>query len=313
MSSAWPSAPHAITSATDASIALRSDSVLGFQCRPGLLLGVGAPGEDRVDAGLDGQPLRAFGVGLRALGQLRQDGGGLARACPASRSGSPPARWPSRWPTVSSRATSSRSSSSASSPCPASNRLTACKLDRLAPNRARSAAAANRSARSRSSSRHGVPGRVEVQRRIGRQVGFQRQQRATHRRLRIAIRGVVPPAAGQFTAHLRQVHLTGGRAAQLAEQRVREPRHQRAAGALDGDQVHLRRRPRACSRPTTSVSTSTSSGSHCDSVSTTRRARAAAGPAGCRPGRSCSATPRRRRPRSRPRPPGGSGRRPPGP
>ena len=43
---------------------------------------------------------------------------------------------------------------------------------------------------------------------------------------------------GQFTPHLRQVKLAGRGSPQLAEQRVSEPRHQRAAGALDGDQMH---------------------------------------------------------------------------
>ena len=44
---------------------------------------------------------------------------------------------------------------------------------------------------------------------------------------------------GEVAPHLRQVHLAGRGSPQLAVQRVRQARHQRAGGALDGDQTHL--------------------------------------------------------------------------
>ena len=86
-------------------------------------------------------------------------------------------------------------------------------------------------------------GEVEVQQpssRAGQRPGYrsgsggrsdsERQQRAPHRGLRIAIGGLLrADPLRQFTAHLRQVHLTGGRTAQFAEQWVRQAGEQLTA------------------------------------------------------------------------------------
>ncbi len=85
--------------------------------------------------------------------------------------------------------------------------------------------------------RHGMPRRLQVQLGIGIEVRLDPQQRTSHGGLHVGVAVFCQPRR-QPPPDSRQIHLAGARAAQLTEQRVRQPGHQAGAGALDIHQAH---------------------------------------------------------------------------
>ena len=149
--------------------------------------------------------------------------------------------------------------------------------------------------------RHGMPRRFQVQRRVGVEIRLQAQQRPAHGGLHVGVAVFAQPRR-QPAPDFRQIELASARAAQLTEERVREPRRQSGAGAFDAHQAHsLRGRQ---------VATSRQIAQHVDGqrfalrqrVDDDRQTAGSADPSGGPTCRTGSPRPRRRRPTSIPRP-----------
>ncbi len=85
--------------------------------------------------------------------------------------------------------------------------------------------------------RHREARGVHEQVRVRLKVGLEGQQRSAHRGLHVAVLSGTETLR-QLSADPRQIHLAGAGPSKLAEQRVCQPGHALAAGALDGDQPH---------------------------------------------------------------------------
>jgi hypothetical protein len=208
----------------------------GVERRVRLLLGRDAPAQDRVDPGLDGQPRRQFGVGLRPRRQRLQDRHRIAGAAEQPRQ----VRGPQRRPVVTVGAIAGADlREHVLRPVAAAEQDHRHRAQRGGLGRTGFGCGSGEPVgRVRIEERQLVAGGLEVELRVGRQIGLQGEQCAPDRRLHVSV-GLFAEPAGQLPAQAGQVHLAGGRPAQFAVERVCQPGGQPRRRPLDVDQPHL--------------------------------------------------------------------------